>query len=87
MGLLYARATYNYESKWVLYISRIVDCGFPGVWNAQRIPNSFECFKEMTRWEFFSCKHPRRLPLSLSKKSYTLIIILPDNQFVHVIIK
>ena len=23
----------------------LIDCCFPGVWNAQHIPNSFECFK------------------------------------------
>ena len=27
----------------------MIDCGFPGVWNAQHIPNSFECFKELIK--------------------------------------
>ena len=39
-----------YESKWILYIKdSMIDCGFPGVWNAQHIPNSFECFKEVIK--------------------------------------
>ena len=39
-----------YESKWILYIKNsLIDCGFPGVWNAQHIPNSFECFKEVIK--------------------------------------
>ena len=39
-----------YESKWILYIKdSLIDCGFPGVWNAQHIPNSFECFKEVIK--------------------------------------
>ena len=36
----------------------------------------------------YHVKHPRRPPpLYFSNKSYTLNIILQDNQFVHVIIK
>ena len=39
-----------YESKWILYIKNsLIDCGFPRVWNAQHIPNSFECFKEVIK--------------------------------------
>ena len=39
-----------YESKWILYIKNsLIDCGLPCVWNAQHIPNSFECFKEVIR--------------------------------------
>ena len=39
-----------YESKWILYIKNsLIACGFPGVWNAQHIPNSFECFKEVIK--------------------------------------
>ena len=39
-----------YESKWILYIKNsLIDCGFSSVWNAQHIPNSFECFKEVIK--------------------------------------
>ena len=39
-----------YESKCILYIKNSsIDCDFPGVWNAQHIPNSFECFKEVIK--------------------------------------
>ena len=40
----------TYEAKWLLYTKNcLIDCGFPGVWNAQHIPNSFECFKEVIK--------------------------------------
>ena len=32
----------------------------------------------------YHVKHPRRLPLSLFKSTYTLNTILQENQFVHV---
>ena len=39
-----------YESKWILYIKNIlIDCGFPGIWDAQHIPNSLDCFKEIIK--------------------------------------
>ena len=39
-----------YQSKWILSIKNsLIDCGFPGVWNAQHIPYSFECFKEVIK--------------------------------------
>ena len=39
-----------YELKWILYIKNsLIDCGFPCVWNAQHIPNSFACFKEVIK--------------------------------------
>ena len=39
-----------WESKWILYIKNsLIDCDFPGIWNAQHIPNSFESFKEVIK--------------------------------------
>ena len=50
-----------YKSIWILYINiSLRDCVFPGVWNAQHIPNSFECFKEVIK---------RRLEDQFIKKS------------------
>ena len=36
-----------HESKCILYIKNsLIECGFPGIWNVQYIPNSFDFFKE-----------------------------------------
>ena len=40
-----------------------------------------------TRCKCLPCKHQLGSPSHFSNKSYTLIIIFADNQFVHVIIK
>ena len=40
-----------------------------------------------TRSKCLPCKHPRMLPLAIFKWSYKLIYILPDNQFIHIIIE
>ena len=70
-----------YESKWILYIKdSLIDCGFPGVWNAQHIPNSFECFKEVIK---------RRLEINLyrnGRKNYLIVANVQTIEFSKLIL-
>ena len=51
------------------------------------VENKITEIAEKTSCKCLPCKQPRRLPLALFIKSFILVLILPDNQFVNVIIK